>query len=166
MGSIAMKRITFILALSLCTTPAFAGLLSAANLLKVAGVVLKGRAVLNQGQTTCGNQLALAPQENLLVQAATGAVQKLLPAPKFLSLDNAASAAAKTAATSPTFCQQTVAKKPGILGSIGDAAKQLGVGGGLGGLGGILGGGSTTAPSTGSTATDVLGGLLGGTAPK
>jgi hypothetical protein len=161
-----MKKIALIISLTLCAAPASAGLLSGANLLKVAGVVLRGKATLNQGQTTCGNQLAIAPQENLLMLAASAAVQKLMPASKFLSLENAASASATTASTSPTFCQQTVAKKPGILGSIGDAAKQLGVGGNLGGLGSVLGGGATAQPTTGSTAAGVLGGLLGGTKPQ
>ncbi len=173
-----MKKIALIISLTLCAAPASAGLLSGANQLKVAGVVLRGKATLNQGQTTCGNQLAIAPQENLLMLAASAAVQKLMPATNFLSLENAAAASATTAAKSPTFCPQTVAKKPGILGSIGDAAKQLGVGGnlgGLGGLGGILGGGSTAQPATtgattgtttGTTAAGVLGGLLGGTKPQ
>jgi hypothetical protein len=165
-----MKRIASLVAISLIVTPATAGLLSGASLLKVAGIVLKGKAVLNQGQAKCGTSLALQPQENLLVTAATAAVQKLLPATQFLALDGSASAAAATASQNPTFCQQTAAKKPGILGSIGDAAKKLGVGGG--GLGGILGGSSgttTSPPSTGATAGSILGGILGGgtaTPPK
>ncbi len=169
-----MKRIASLVAISLIVTPASAGLLSGASLFKVAGIVLKGKAVLNQGQAKCGTSLALQPQENLLVTATTAAVQKLLPSVQFLALDKSASAAAATASQSPAFCQQTAAKKPGILGSISDAAKQLGVGGGmLGGLGGVLGGatGATTTapPSTGTTAGSILGGLLGGgttTPPK
>ncbi len=161
-----MKRIASLVAVSMIVTPATAGLLSGASLLKVAGIVLKGKAVLNQGQATCGTPLALQPQENLLVTAATAAVQKLLPATQFLALDSSASAAAATASKNPTFCQQAAVKKPGILGSIGGAAKQLGVGGGLlGGLGGVLGGttgaATTPQPSTGTTAGNILGGILG-----
>jgi hypothetical protein len=127
---------------------------------------MKGKALLGKGQSQCGSQVALTTQDSLLMQLAGAAVQKALPAPKFSALDLLSNKQADTASLSPTFCSTTAAAKPGILGSIGDAAKQLGVGGGalgnLGGLGGILGG-STAAPAAGTAApaSSGVGGVLG-----
>jgi hypothetical protein len=156
-----MKKLIVIFAAFSVTVPVQAGILSGANLLKVANIVLKGKALLNKGQSQCGSQVALTSQDSLLMQAAGAAVQQALPAPKFSALDVLANKQASNASLSPTFCQTTAAKKPGILGSIGDAAAKLGVGGGaLGGLGGLLGGSGSSTPTTGTT--NPLGGLLGG----
>ncbi len=133
--------------------PAQAGLLSGATLINVAKTVLNNRAVLNKGQQQCPNQIAIAPQENLLMTAARAAVQKQLPAAQFVNLDTAADRMANQASADQTFCQQTVVKKPGLLGGIADAARKMGVGGG------ILGGGSS---STGTNSGGGLGGILGG----
>ena len=145
-----MKRIITIVTLSLIAAPVAAGgLLNAGGLFKVAKIVLQGRSILGKGQAKCGSQLALAPQENLLVQLASAAVKSKLPIAQYTALDTSAEKSATTAAASPTFCKDTVAKKPGILGQIGKAAKDLGVGGsskktGIGDvLGGVLGGATT-----------------------
>jgi hypothetical protein len=135
--------------------PAQAGLLSGANLLNVAKIVLNNRAVLNKASSQCGNQVSLQPQDNLLMEAAGAAVQKALPVTQYAGLLGSAGKLANVQAASPTFCQTTSAKKPGLLGGIAEAAGKLGVGGGL------LGGGS------GSGAAGVLGNILGNAqAPK
>ncbi|MBU6268345.1 MAG: hypothetical protein KGN34_12450 [Sphingomonadales bacterium] len=155
-------------------SPANAGMLSGANLLKVAQVVLRGRAVLNQGQAQCGATAVVKPQENLLMTAATVAVQKALPAPKFDALSLLANRQAASAATRPAFCANVAQNRSGVVGQIAGAAQQLGVGGlGGGALGGVDGsgllgsalgsgllGGAPAAPAAPST-TDAIGALLG-----
>ena len=83
-------------------------------------------------------------------QLASAAVKSKLPIAQYTALNTSAEKSATTAATSPTYCKDTVAKKPGILGQIGKAAKDLGVGGSSNktGIGDILGGvlGGTTTP--------------------
>ncbi len=156
-----MRKLIVLSAALVLAAPASAGMLSGANLLKIASVVMKGKALLNKGQSQCGSQIGLTDQDSLLMQVAGAAVQKALPAPKFSALDLLANKQADRASLNPTFCQTTAAKKPGILGSIGSAAGKLGVGGGM--LGGILGGSSsssTPAPSSGGLG-DILGGALG-----
>ena len=163
-----MKKVLTIslatVAICAAAVPAHAGLLGMAELLKVASTVMKGKALLNKGATTCGSSLVVAPQENLLMDAASSAVQKLLPIAKYTSIASAATSSATTAAASPTFCATTAAAKPGILGSIASAAGKLGVGGKLGGLGSVLGGvtgSGATAPAA-APATGGLGKVLGG----
>lgn len=155
-------------AAAMLAAPATAGMLSGANLLKVAQVVVRGKALLNQGQSQCGAAAAVKPQESLLVTAASAAVQKALPAPKFNALSLLANKQVKTAAAAPGFCADMAQARPGVVGQIAGAAQQLGVGG-LGGgdlglLGGVLGsgllGGAAPAPAA-PTTTDAIGALLG-----
>ena len=175
-----MKRLFVSAAATLVlATPAQASLLAGADLLKVAQVVLKGKALLSKGQSQCGSQLALAPQDNILMALAGNAVQKALPAQKFSAIDILAGKQADIAATQPGFCQTAQAKKPGILGDIADAAGKLGVGGGalggLGGIGGLAGGAlgglgnsapGNSAPSNTGASSSGLGNLLGGSTPN
>ena len=149
-----MKKVVIVAGVLCLAAPAQAGILSGANLINVAKTVLGNRAVLNKGAEQCPNQVTLQPQENLLMTSARAAVERLVPASRFGALETAANAAANRASASPEFCQTTVARKPGLLGGIADAARKMGVGGG------ILGSG-TTAPATGSTGSTV-GGVLGG----
>ncbi|MDE2595891.1 MAG: hypothetical protein KGL44_03325 [Sphingomonadales bacterium] len=159
-----MKKVVFALgAASLAAglaVPAQAGLLSGANLINVAKVVLGNRAVLNKGVQQCPNQVTLQPQDDLLMTSARAAVQRLVPASRFGVLETAADTAANRSAASPEFCQNTATKKPGLLGGIADAARKMGVGGGI--LGPSTGTATTTTGSTPSTAGSVLGGILGG----
>jgi hypothetical protein len=154
-----LKKSAIVLFALLAAQPAHAGLLTGANLIKVAEVVLKGKALLGKGQAQCGSALALGTQDNLLITAATAAVKQQLPAPKFKAMDILAGKQANVAAASPTFCQTTAAAKPGILGGIADAAGKLGVNmGGLGGLGSVIGSATTTGTQSSG---GVLGGILG-----
>jgi len=154
-----MKRILLTLAAFAIAVPAQAGMISAATLLKLAPLVLKNKALLDKGQAQCGADAALKPQESLLNVAVSAAIQKALPARKFDALSMLANRQANTASLAPGFCTTAVAQKPGLLGSIADAAGKLGAGGNLGVLGGALGGGGT---GTGDAATAALGGLLAG----
>jgi hypothetical protein len=148
-----MKRVLTVSIAIALAAPAQAGLLSGANLLNVAKIVLNNRAVLNKASSQCGGQVSLQPQDNLLMEAAGAAVQKALPTSQYTGLLGSAGKLANVQAVSPTFCQTTAVKKPGLLGGIADAAGKLGVGGGL------LGNGNGTG------AAGVLGSILGGTTP-
>ncbi len=152
-----MKKLLLVGVMLGLAAPASAGLLSGANLINVAKVVLNNRAVLNKGAAQCPGQVTLQPKDNLLMTAARAAVQKALPVTQFTGLETAANTAANRSAAAPEFCQTTAAKKPGLLGGIADAARKMGVGGG------ILGSGATTPTTSG--AGNVLGGILGGTKP-
>lgn len=148
-----MKKLLLMGVMMGLAAPASAGLLSGANLINVAKVVLNNRAVLNKGAAQCPNQVVVQPQESVLMTAARAAVQKALPTSQFAGLETAANRIANRQAAAPEFCQTTAAKKPGLLGGIADAARKMGVGGG------ILGGASAPVPSG---AGNVLGGILGG----
>lgn len=147
-----MKRAILTLSAFAIATPAHAGMIPTATLLKLAPLVLKNRALLDKGQAQCGGDAALKPQESLLNVAVGAAIQKALPARKFDALSLLANRQASAASLAPGFCTTAVARKPGLVGSIADAAQQLGVAGDLGSL---LGG------STGGNAAAALGGLLG-----
>jgi hypothetical protein len=136
--------------------PASAGLFSGGALLNVAKIILNNRAVLNKGATQCPQQVVVAPQESILMTAARAAVQKALPTTQFSGLETAADRIANRSAAAPTFCQTTAVKKPGLLGGIADAARKMGVGGG------ILG---APTQSTTSNGAGVLGSILGGAKP-
>lgn len=158
MKKFLILSVTFGLGAFNLAMPVQAGLLSGALLRQAAQVVLNNRAVLNKGTTQCPSQISLAPHDNLLIAATTAAVQRSLPVAQFNGLQGEATQSANAASASPTFCQTTAVKKPGLLGGIADVARKMGVGGGLlgggsavpstGGLGGILGGG-TPAPTSG-----------------
>ncbi len=148
-----MKKVIIVAIAMGMAVPAQAGLLSGANLINVAKTVLGNSAILNKAQTNCPTQVTTQPQESVLMTAAKAAVQKALPGGQFGRLQAVADATANKASADPTFCETTAVKKPGLLGGIADAAKKLGVGGGL------LGGGTTTG---GGSIGNVLGGLLGG----
>ena len=148
-------------------TPATAGLLDSASLLKVAQVVLRSKALLDRGQARCGEPAALQPKESMLVTAANLAVQQALPKPKFNALDLLANRQATTAAAAPGFCTTATQQKPALLGQVASAAQQLGVGGNLGlagalvGSGALGGTGTTGTTTTGNTTVDTIGSLLG-----
>jgi hypothetical protein len=91
----------------------------------LAKVVLNNGSILTKGQQKCGSALGLSPLDLLQISSARSSVQKLLSGSDFSALDTASNAAADTAAQSPTFCQDTVVKKKGLLGKIANAAKGL-----------------------------------------
>jgi hypothetical protein len=98
---------------------------NAVGLGDLAKVVLGGSSVLKKSETTCGKAAALAPQESMTIQVARQAAQKVLSPEQFLALESASDTQATTAAQSPTFCNETKAKKPGLLKSIANAGKKL-----------------------------------------
>lgn len=155
-----MKLLLPFAAAALVAMPAHAGVISTATLLKLAPLVLKNKALLDKGQAQCGQDAALKPQESLLNLAVGAAIQKALPVKKFDALSMLANRQATSASLTPGFCTRAVAQKPGLLGTIADAAGKLGVGGDLGSMAGVLGGGGGAGGS--DAVTGALGGLLGG----
>lgn len=149
-----MKLLFSFAAIALFAAPATAGVIPAATLLKLAPLVLKNKALLDRGQSQCGGGAMLKPQESLLNLAVGAAIQKALPAKKFDALSLLADQQAATASLAPGFCARAAVQKPGLLGTIADAAGKLGVGSDSGSMAGLLGGGDAAAAA--------LGGLLGG----
>jgi antitoxin component of RelBE/YafQ-DinJ toxin-antitoxin module len=101
----------------------------------LAKVVLGGSSVLKKGEEKCGTSLGLTKDDSLAITLARGAVEKALPISEFVSLDKAAEADATKSATTPTFCNETKAKKPGLMKSITKAGKAIFKSGALGKLG-------------------------------
>lgn len=138
-------------------TPASAATVPMATWLKLAPLVLRNKALLERGQTQCGADAALKPQESLLSLAVGAAIEKALPARKFDALSLLAARQAAVASRAPSFCTRAAVQKPGMLSTIADAAGKLGVGGDLGTMAGMLGGDSGNDAVSGA-----LSGLLGG----
>ncbi len=107
---------------------------AAVGLGDLAKVILNGNSVLKKGATTCGSSLALSSSDLSTMDIARLAAQKVLPKTQFMALETAAEADAAAQAKSVTFCDETKAKKPGLLGKIGKAGKSI-LKGKLGGLG-------------------------------
>lgn len=127
-----MKRMAIACAALVLAAPATAGLLSGGNILKAAKVVLKGQSVLKTGETKCGSSLALLPAENSLIDQAVATVRSALTPADFGTVLQDAQKTTETEAQKPAFCTETKAKKKGLLGSIGKAAKAIGAAKGLG----------------------------------
>ena len=101
----------------------------------LAKVVLGGSSVLKKGEEKCGTSLGLTKDDSLAITLARGAVEKALPISDFVSLDKAAEADATKSSTAPTFCNETKAKKPGMMKAIAKAGKAIFKSGALGKLG-------------------------------
>ena len=101
----------------------------------LAKVVLGGSSVLKKGEEKCGTSLGLTKDDSLAITLARGAVEKALPISDFVSLDKAAEADASKSSTAPTFCNETKAKKPGMMKAIAKAGKAIFKSGALGKLG-------------------------------
>lgn len=101
----------------------------------LAKVVLGGSSILKKGEEKCGTSLGLTKDDSLAITLARGAVEKALPISEFTYLDNAANTEAATTSTTPTFCKDTKAKKPGMMKAIAKAGKAIFKSGALGKLG-------------------------------
>ena len=101
----------------------------------LAKTVLNGSSILKKGQEKCGASLGITTGDSLAMTLARAAVEKTVPLSKFTALDDTASTNANTAAQSATFCNETKAKKPNIMGKIIKAGKAILKVRGLGGLG-------------------------------
>ncbi len=106
-------------ALAIVTTPAVAGLGDFAK------TVLSGKSVLKTAEKKCGSSLALTPKDNLTLDTAVSAARKALLPAEFLKLDEQAESEAKQASQASGFCNDTKAKKKGILSKVGGAGKKL-----------------------------------------
>jgi antitoxin component of RelBE/YafQ-DinJ toxin-antitoxin module len=101
----------------------------------LAKVVLGGNSVLKKGEQKCGTSLGLTKDDSLAMTFARSAVEQALPISQFTALDKAAEAEATSAATAPTFCNETKKKKSGLMKSITKAGKSILKQKALGGLG-------------------------------
>jgi hypothetical protein len=109
-----------VVAIAVTSVPAHA--LSVGDLAKT---VLGNGATVQKAAETCPNKVTLTSQDSLTMQLARQAAEKILPAPQFLALDNAANTNATTQAATPGFCNQTAKKKNGLLDAIKRAGQQL-----------------------------------------
>ncbi len=91
----------------------------------LAKVILGGDKVLKKAQSTCGSSLALTSEESLALTFARAAAEKALPISQFTALDTQAQASADQQAQSGTFCNETKAKKPGLMSKIKKAGKSI-----------------------------------------
>jgi hypothetical protein len=101
------------------------GTAHAVGLADLAKVILGGGSILKKGKQKCGSALTLSSKEDMLLSFARSQAQKSLPLAQFTALDTASNSEADKAAQAPTFCADTVKKKKGILGSVGQAAKKM-----------------------------------------
>jgi antitoxin component of RelBE/YafQ-DinJ toxin-antitoxin module len=101
----------------------------------LAKVVLGGNSVLKKGEQKCGTSLGLTKDDSLAMTFARSAVEQALPISQFTALDKAAETEATSAATAPTFCNETKKKKSGLMKSITKAGKSILKQKALGGLG-------------------------------
>ena len=101
----------------------------------LAKVVLGGSSVLKKGEEKCGSSLGLTKDESLAITFARAAAEQALPLSQFTYLDKSADDEAASVATTPTFCNETKAKKSGMMNAIKKAGAAILKRKALGGLG-------------------------------